>query len=100
MDRLGLGVDLGGSAPDHDGARGAGGLPERGDVFDEGLGQVHLGRRLLDVRAVEILDPRALEDRRHRANRLELGTDGGERLLREHSRLDRGFVGVRSESTR
>ena len=99
VDRLLLRVDLGRSAPDHDGARGAGALAEAFDVPDEGLGEVHL--RLwpfLTFGPSRFLTHVVLEDRRHRPDRLELGLHRREHLRRQHAGLRRRLVGVVREN--
>ena len=62
------------------------------------LGQLHLGRAVLDVGAVEALDVVLVEDGRHRLDRLEEVGDGLDVLVAvEDAALHRRLVGVVGE---
>jgi hypothetical protein len=87
-------IHLGGSAPDHGGARHAGALLELADVVHDHLGMVHLGTLGLDVGTVDALDEVPVEDSLHgldrRKGRLDLFEQGGF----EHAGPGGGLVGV------
>ena len=90
----GLRVDLRRAAPDHDRAVRRRSSAEVLDVLRERLGEVHLRRRLLQVGAVEVADPGALEDGGPRRERRELRLHRREHLRRHDAGLDRRLVGV------
>jgi hypothetical protein len=92
-----LAIDLGRAAPHRDQAIAAVLVLERLDVGHQLLGQIHLRRALLQVRAVQLLDVRLLEHRGHRRDRLELGTQLIEQPRVEHARLHRRLVRVLRE---
>ena len=86
VDRGRLVINLGGSAPDHGGARHAGALLELPDVVHDHLGMVHLGTLGLDVGPVDALHEVLVEDRLHRLDRRE---------RRLHLLQQRGFQNAR-----
>ena len=90
-------VDLGAAGPDHDQAIEIVVLLEFLDVRHDLFGQVALGLALLDVGTVEPLDVVLVEDRRPRANLLELRTHLLEQRRLEHAGRFRRAVAVLRE---
>ena len=94
MHRRLLHVDLGAAGPDHDEAIAAVLFLERADVGDHLFGEVALVLALLDVGTLQPLDVALIEDRGHRADRLELAADLIELRCLEDAGRARGGVAV------